>query len=78
MTSRSPEDFVFLCYRELFLRDPDPDGFNHHVGHINEGRPRILVLETFLMSAEFAQRFGVANYGRNIYHHLVSLNRFPR
>ncbi|HXE79912.1 MAG TPA: methyltransferase domain-containing protein [Vicinamibacterales bacterium] len=49
--------FVTRAYSWLLGRGPDREGHDHYVAAIEGGMPRRGVLETFLRSDEFAQRY---------------------
>ena len=48
---------VSLLYFDLLRRDPDPGGFSAWVGALNSGVPFASVIDGFLMSSEYQDRF---------------------
>lgn len=50
------EEFVTGLYRVFFDRDPDPDGFAHHLKALQSGVPPHQLVASLLMSEEFANR----------------------
>ena len=77
MIERGPRAFVFACYRDLLMRDPDSGGYEHYVSNVIEGRQPRGVLEDLLLSPEFKEKFDVPEYGQIIYQHLLAFNLFP-
>ena len=49
--------FVRRAYAILFGRDPEAEGHDHYVAELAAGVSRRAVLETFLRSGEFAERY---------------------
>jgi FkbM family methyltransferase len=53
------ETFVTACYRRTLGRDPDPDGWSHHLSRLRAGEPRGAILHGFAGSDEARAR-GIA------------------
>jgi len=53
----SDADFLSQCYRRILGREPDAEGFAHHLQALAGGLPREALVQTFAASDEFAQRF---------------------
>jgi len=49
-------EFLTGLYRVFFDREPDPDGFAHHLNALQSGMPPHELVATLLMSDEFANR----------------------
>ncbi len=62
------EDFVRLLYRLILKREPDPDGFEHFVREIKNGRvPRSGIVDEIIQSSEYV--------GKNIPPLVISLHK---
>jgi hypothetical protein len=56
------DDFLTIIYRAFFDRVPDADGYNVWLSALNNGLPRVEMLDGFIRSREFAElcdRYGI-------------------
>ena len=51
------EQFVWNCYTEILGREPDSNGFVHHVNALRKGRPRAIIVRSLMRSTE-GRRYG--------------------
>lgn len=57
------EEFVYILYRAFFNREPDNDGFNNWINHLNNEEYRDFTLFGFLYSKEFSnlcEEYGIS------------------
>ncbi|MFM1655472.1 DUF4214 domain-containing protein [Brevibacillus sp. B_LB10_24] len=45
-------EFIVELYRELLDRDPDPEGFRHHLSLLRSGVPKITLVISIMRSEE--------------------------
>ena len=57
------QEFIYVLYRELLNREPDPEGFQEHVKFLSHGASKISVMRAILLSNEC--------------HHLLASQRPP-
>ncbi|WP_415061163.1 DUF4214 domain-containing protein [Bdellovibrio sp.] len=50
-------DFVIFLYQRILKRNADPGGLEHFVNSLNSGTPRQAVIENFIDSLEFMNRY---------------------
>jgi len=60
MPGATDDEFLNHCYRHLLSREPDPGGKNHHLAALSAGMPRETLLQIFVQSDEFLDRFNAA------------------
>ena len=53
ISAATPEEFVTFLYKNVFKRNPDPDGYNNWVSVMKDGMTKKEVLLRFIDSGEF-------------------------